>query len=172
MKSVFQSLLTDIGRIRKLPMGDKTLPELRSLHTKVMDFADSLAPKEQGRIGQKNFEEAIDPLTETADSLDEACDAHELAEDEDSREEALESANETLEDLANALEELQPFAQYIETTNEIVAARWAGELARLSSLAPRQSRAALDMLLSQARTPKESFTLMTLAKSASASRPR
>jgi hypothetical protein len=131
-----------------------------------MDFADSLAPKDQGQEAIEDFEDVINQLTETADNLDESCDAHEMAEDEEARDEALESAGETLIDLANALQEVGPFAEYIETTEKIVATGWGQELARIASLEPRQSRNVLYDLLSQARTPKESSTLLVLAREA------
>lgn len=164
--SVLQSILSDIVRLGNAPIGDKTIPALRDLHARVMDFADSLAPKDQGQEAIEDFEDVINQLTETADNLDESCDAHEMAEDEEARDEALESAGETLVDLANALQEVEPFAEYIETTEETVATRWGRELARIASMEPRQRRTVIDSLLGQARTPNESSTLLSLVKEA------
>ncbi len=166
MPAVIDSILSDILRLGNAPIGEKTIPALRDLHARIVDFADSLAPKDQGQEAIEDFEDVINQLTETADNLDESCDAHEMAEDEEAQDEALESAGETLVDLANALQEVEPFAEYIETTEEIVATRWGRELARIASLEPRQSRNVLDDILSQARTPKESSTLLVLAREA------
>jgi hypothetical protein len=166
MPAVIHSIVSDIVRLGNSPIGDKTIPALRALHGRVSDFADSLAPKNQGVDAIEDFEDVINQLTETAADLDESCDAHEMAEDEEAQDEALESAGETLVDLANALQEVEPFAEYIETTEEIVATRWGRELARIASLEPIQSRNVLDDILSQARTPKESSTLLVLAREA------
>lgn len=172
MSAVIKSILSDIVRLGNAPIGKKTIPALRDLHARVMDFADSLAPKDQGQETIEDFEDAINQLTETADNLDESCDAHDIAEDEESRDQALEAAGEALVDIASALQEVEPFAEYIETTEEIVATRWGRELARIASLEPRQSRAALDTLMDQARTPKESSILLELAKDALLQAPR
>jgi hypothetical protein len=166
MPSVADSILADIVRLGNSPIGDKTIPALRALHDQVMDFADSLAPKSQGQDSIEDFEDVIDQLTETTSNLDEACDAHEMAEDEEARDDALGSAGEILLDLANALQEVDSCAEYIETTEAIVASRWGQELAQIGFMEPRQSRAALDALLTKARTPKESSTLLSLAKTA------
>ena len=128
------SILSDIVRLGNAPISDKTVPALRALHARVLDFADSLGPKNKGADAIEDFEDVINQLTETADDLDESCDAHEMAEDEEARDEALESAGETLVDLANALQEVEPFAEYIETTEEIVATRWCRELARIAGI--------------------------------------
>lgn len=165
------SILSDIVRLGNAPISDKTVPALRALHARVLDFADSLGPKNKGADAIEDFEDVINQLTETADDLDESCDAHEMAEDEEARDEALESAGETLVDLANALQEVEPFAEYIETTEEIVATRWCRELARIASMEPRQRRTVIDSLLGQARTPKESALLIALAKTEILSRP-
>ena len=164
MPATLDAILSDIVRLGNAPIGKKTIPALRALHAQVMDFADSLAPKGQGQEAIEDFEEVINQLTETADNLDESCDAHDIAEDEEARDEALESAADALLDLARALEESESVAQHIETTNEAVAARWSSELARLGSLSPHEGRPALDSLLAQARTPKESSILLSLAK--------
>lgn len=171
MPAVIDSIFSDIVRLGNAPIGDKTIPALRDLHARVMDFADSLAPKDQGQEAIEDFEDVINQLTETADNLDESCDAHEMAEDEEARDEALESAGETLVDLANALQEVEPFAEYIETTEETVATRWGRKLTRIASMEPRQRRTAIDSLLGQARTPKESALLIALAKTEILSRP-
>ena len=89
-----------------------------------------------------------------------------MAEDEEARDDALGSAGEIILDLANALQEVDSCAEYIETTEAIVASRWGQELAQIGFMEPRQSRAALDALLPKARTPKESSTLLSLAKTA------
>jgi hypothetical protein len=166
MEDVLQSILSDIVHLGNAPISDKTVPALRALHARVADFADSLAPKNQGADAIEDFEDVINQLTETTDDLDESCDAHEMAEEEDARDEALEAAGETLVDLANALQEVEPFAEYIETTEEIVTTRWGRELSRIGTMDPRQSRAAIDALLTQARTPKESSTLLSIVKGA------
>ncbi len=107
-----------------------------------------------------------------ADTLDAACDAYDMADDEDSREEVLEAAGEALADLARHLQDLDSIAQYIPTTEAEVANRWGTELKRLGSLPPNQFRTALDILLDQTRTPKESAALMALAKAAAFKNPR
>jgi hypothetical protein len=60
--------------------------------------------------------------------------------------------------------EVDPLAQYIESTEQLVLAKWGGELARITRLPTQQARAtSLKTLLDQTRTPKESFILMSLA---------
>ena len=166
MPTVADSILTDIVRLGNSPIGDKTIPALRALNDRVLDFADSLAPKSQEQESIEDFADVINQLTETTSHLNEACNAHEMAEDEEARDDALGSAGEILLDLANALQEVDSSAEYIETTEEIVAQRWGLDLAQIGSVEPRQSRARLDALLSHARTPKESSTLLSLAKKA------
>jgi len=129
-----------------------------------LDFADSLTAKGGSVDELADFEDALDELTGITDSLDAACDAYDLADEEDSRDEALEMAGEALADLAHSLQEVDQLGQYVETTEQTVLSKWGGELARISSLPPKQARVALDTLLDQTRTPKESSTLLSLAK--------
>ena len=166
MNPVCQTLLTDIARIKKSLMDEATITSMRALHLRVMDYADSLTPKSRGQDFVEDFEEAMNELTETADQLDEICDAIELAEEDDSREEALEEAEENLAAVSDALQGIEPLSQYIETTDEIVATRWARELAKLGSLPASKRQAALDALMDQTRTPKECSILLGFAEEA------
>jgi hypothetical protein len=75
-------------------------------------------------------------------------------------------AGEALADLAHSLQEDDQLAQYVETTEQTVLSKWGGEIARITSLPPKQVRVALDALLDQTRAPKESSTLLSLAKDA------
>jgi len=160
------AILAEIIRIGNSPIGDKTVLSLRKLHFQVMEFADSLTSKGSSVESREDFEEVLNDLTEQADSLEEACDDCELADDSESREQALEAAGEALKDLGVSINEIAPLSEYIESTNETVAARWATELSRLPTLPTEKFRPALDSLLDQARTPKESSILIALAKSA------
>ena len=166
MNPVCQTLLTDVARIKKSLLDEATLTSMRALHWRVMDYADSLTPKSRGRDLVEDFEEAMNELTETADQLDEICDAIELAEEDDSREEALEEAEENLAAVSDALQGIEPLSQYIETTDEIVATRWARELAQLKSIPAGKRQAALDALMDQTRTPKECSILLGFAEEA------
>ncbi len=67
-------------------------------------------------------------------------------------------------DLAESLQEVDRLAQYIETTEKTVLSKWGNDLTRIASLPAKQARASLDALLDQTRTPKESSTLLSLAK--------
>ena len=60
MNSVCQSLLADIVRIGKSPTEDPAAV-IRSLHVRMMDYADSLIPKSQGRNLLEDYEE-VPPL--------------------------------------------------------------------------------------------------------------
>lgn len=166
MPAVIDSILSDILRLGNAPITEKTVPALKVLNGQVLDFADSLMAKGGSVDELSDFEEALDELTGITDSLDAACDAYDLAEDEDSRDDALEIAGEALADLAHSLQEVDQLAQYVETSEEAVLSKWGGELARITSLPPKQARVALDALLDQTRTPKESSTLLSLAKDA------
>lgn len=166
MPAVIDSILSDILRLGNAPITEKTVPALKVLNGQVLDFADSLMAKGGSVDELSDFEEALDELTGITDSLDAACDAYDLADEEDSRDEALEMAGEALADLAHSLQEVDQLAQYVETSEEAVLSKWGGELARITSLPPKQARVALDALLDQTRTPKESSTLLSLAKDA------
>lgn len=166
MPAVIDSILSDILRLGNAPITEKTVPALKVLNGQVLDFADSLMAKGGSVDELSDFEEALDELTGITDSLDAACDAYDLADEEDSRDEALEMAGEALADLAHSLQEVDQLAQYVETSEEAVLSKWGGELARITSLPPKQARVALDALLDQIRTPKESSTLLSLAKDA------
>lgn len=166
MPAVIDSILSDILRLGNAPITEKTVPALKVLNAQVLDFADSLVAKGGSVDELSDFEEALDELTGITDNLDAACDAYDLADDEDSRDEALEMAGEALADLAHSLQEVDQLAQYVETTEQTVLSKWGGELARITSLPPKQARVALDALLDQTRTPKESSTLLSLAKDA------
>lgn len=65
---------------------------------------------------------------------------------------------------AGTLQDLDSIAEYIPTTEADVAKRWGADLKRLANLPQGQFRTALDVLLDQTRTPKESAVLMALAK--------
>ena len=163
MSTAAEYLLADIARFGNSPICDKTLPALKTLNARALDFADSLMPKGSSIDDLSDFEDALDELTGVIDNLDEACDAHDLAEDEDSKSEAFEMASQALVDLARSLQEVDPLAQYIESTEQLVLAKWGGELARITRLPTQQAEAALTTLLGQTRTPKESFILLSLA---------
>ncbi len=166
MPAVIESILSDILRLGNAAITEKTVPALKVLNAQVLDFADSLVAKGGSVDELSDFEDALDELTGTTDNLDAACDAYDLAEDEDSRDEALEMAGEALADLAHSLQEVDQLAQYVETTEQTVLSKWGGELARITSLPPKQARVALDALLDQTRTSKESSILLSLAKEA------
>ncbi len=172
MPAVIDTIVSDILRLGNAPITEKTVPALKVLNAKVLDFADSLVAKGGSVDELSDFEDALDELTGTTDNLDAACDAYDLAEDEDSREEALEMAGEALADLAHSLQEVDQLAQYVETTEQTVLFKWGGELARITNLPPKQARVALDALLDQTRTPKESSILLSLAKDALLQAPR
>ena len=164
MPPVIDSILSDILRLGNAPITEKTVPALKMLNGQVSDFADSLMAKGSSIDELSDFEEALDELTGVTDNLDAACDVYDLADDEDSRDEALEMAGEALVDLAESLQELDRLAQYIETTEKTVLSKWGSDLTRIASLPAKQARASLDALLDQTRTPKESSTLLSLAK--------
>jgi hypothetical protein len=164
MPTPSQTILADIVRLGNSPISDKTVSELQTLLAKVLDYADSLAAKGTTVDDLADFQETLDDLTGIADTLDAACDAYDMADDDNSREEALESAGEALADLAGPLQELDSIAEYIPSTEADVARRWAADLKRLATLPQSQFRKALDLLLDQTRTPKESAVLMALAK--------
>ena len=172
MPSVAESLLSDIIRLGNSPIGEKTVPDLQALLAKVLDYADSLTAKGATVDDLADFQETLDDLTGVVDTLDAACDAYDMAEDEDAREEALEAAGEALADLAAPLQDIDSIAEYIPTTEADVAKRWAVDLKRLATLPLGQFRTALDVLLDQTRTPKESAVLMALAKESALSKVR
>ena len=172
MLTTSQTILADIVRLGNSPIGDKTIPDLQTLLAKVLDYADSLAAKGATVDDLADFQETLDDLTGVADTLDAACDAYDMADDEDAREEALEAAGEALADLAGPLQDLDSIAEYIPTTEADVAKRWAADLKRLATLPQGQFRTALDVLLDQTRTPKESAVLMALAKESALSKVR
>ena len=163
MSTAAEYLLADIARFGKSPISDKTLPALKALNARALDFADSLMPKGSSIDDLSDFNDALNELTGVIDNLDEACDAHDSAEDEDSKCEAFEMASQALSDLARCLQEVDPLAQYIESTEQLVLAKWGGELARITRLPTQQARAAVTALLDQTRTTKESFILLSLA---------
>jgi hypothetical protein len=164
MSTAAEYLLADIARLGNSPICDKTMPALKALNARALDFADSLMPKGSSIDDLSDFDDALNELTGVIDNLDEACDAHDVAEDEDSKCEAFEMASQALSDLARSLQEVDPLAQYIESTEQLVLAKWGGELARITRLPTQQARAtSLKTLLDQTRTPKESFILMSLA---------
>jgi len=171
MPTVTQSILADIVRLGNSPISDETVPELQAFLAKVLDYADSLAAKGATVDDLADFQETLDDLTGVADTLDAACDAYDMADDEDARAEALEAAGEALADLAGPLQDLDSIAEYIPTTEADVAKRWGADLKRLANLPQGQFRTALDVLLDQTRTPKESAVLMALAKTEILSRP-
>ena len=166
MPAVIDTILSDILRLGNAPITEKTVPALKVLNGQVLDFADSLMAKGSSVDELSDFEEALDELTGITDNLDEACDAYDLADDEDSRDEALELAGEALVDLAKSIQEVNELAQYVETTEQTVMSKWGNDLAQITKLPPKQARVALDALLDQTRTPKESSILLSLAKEA------
>ena len=172
MPTPSQTILADIVRLGNSPIGEKTVPDLQALLAKVLDYADSLVAKGTTVDDLADFQETLDDLTGVADTLDAACDAYDMAEDEDAREEALEAAGEALADLAAPLQDIDSIAEYIPTTEADVAKRWAADLKRLATLPQSQFRTALDVLLDQTRTPKESAVLMALAKESALSKAR
>ena len=172
MPTPSQTILADIVRLGNSPIGEKTVPDLQALLAKVLDYADSLVAKGTTVDDLADFQETLDDLTGVADTLDAACDAYDMAEDEDAREEALEAAGEALADLATPLQDIDSIAEYIPTTEADVAKRWAADLKRLATLPQSQFRTALDVLLDQTRTPKESAVLMALAKESALSKAR
>jgi hypothetical protein len=163
MPTAAEYLLADIARLGNSTITDKTMPALKALNARALDFADSLIAKGGSVNELSDFEDALNELTGITDNLDEACDAHDLAEDEDSKSEAFEMARQALSDLARCLQEVDPLAQYIESTEQLVLAKWGGELARITRLPTQQARAAVTTLLDQTRTTKESFILLSLA---------
>jgi hypothetical protein len=163
MSTAAEYLLADIARFGNSPICDKTMPALKELNARASDFADSLMPKGSSFDELSEFEDALDELTAVTNILEAACDAHDLAEDEDPKCEAFEMASQTLSDLARCLQDVDPLAQYIESTEQLVLAKWGRELARITRLPTQQARAALTTLLDQTRTPKESFILLSLA---------
>ena len=164
MSTAAEYLLADIARLGNSPICDKTMPALKALNDRALDFADSLMPKGSSFDDLSEFEDALDELTGVTNILDTACDAHDLAENEDSKSEALEMASQALSDLARCLQEVDPLAQYIESTEQLVLAKWGGQLARITRLPTQQARAtSLNTLLDQTRTTKESFILLSLA---------
>jgi hypothetical protein len=172
MPSAAESILADIIRLGNSPINEGTIPGLRDLCTKILEFADSLVPKGGSVDECSDFEDALDELTGITDNLEAACDVYDLAEEEDSRDEAFETAGEVLVDLAIALQEVDQLAVYIETTEQLVASKWGSELARIIDLPSAELRAALDALLDQTRTPKESALLLILANEAILERGR
>jgi hypothetical protein len=166
MSTAAEYLLADIARLGKSLICDKTMPALKALNARALDFADSLMPKGSSFDDLSEFEDALDELTAVTNILDTACDAHDLAEDEDSKSEAFEMASQALSDLTRSLQEVDPLAQYIESTDQLVLAKWGGELARIARLPTQQAKATLNTLLDQTRTPKESFILLSLATDA------
>ncbi len=167
-----QTILADIVSLGNSPISDETVPELQAFLAKVLDYADSLAAKGATVDDLADFQETLDDLTGVADTLDAACDAYDMADDEDAREEALEAAGEALADLAGPLQDLDSIAEYIPTTEADVAKRWGADLKRLANLPQGQFRTALDVLLDQTRTPKESAVLMALAKESALAKAR
>jgi len=164
MSTAAEYLLADIARLGNSLICDKTMPALKALNARALDFADSLMPNGSSFDDLSEFEDALDELIAVTNILDTACDTHDLAEDEDSKCEAFEMASQALVDLARSLQEVDPLAQYIESTEQLVLAKWGGELARITRLPTQQARAtSLKTLLDQTRTPKESFILMALA---------
>ena len=163
MSTAAEYLLADIARFGNSPICDKTMPALKALTARASDFADSLMPKGSSFDDLSEFEDALDELTAVTNILETACDAHDSAEDEDSKCEAFEMASQALSDLARCLQEVDPLAQYIESTEQLVLAKWGGELARITRLPTQQARAAVTALLDQTRTTKESFILLSLA---------
>lgn len=166
MSATIDSFLSEILRLGNAPITEKTVPALKVLNAKVLDFADSVVPKNDGQEDREEFDDALNQLTESVDNLDFACDDYELADENESREEALESAGEALVDIGAALKELSPLALYVETTEKGVAAKFSAELKHFSALPAEKVRGSLDLLLTKARTPKETSILLTLAKEA------
>lgn len=172
MPSAAESIFVDIIRLGNSPINESTIPSLRDLCTKILDFADSLVAKGGSVDECSDFEDALDELAGITDNLEAACDAYDLAEEEDSRDEAFETAGEVLVDLAIVLQEVDQLAVYVETTEQLVASKWRSELARIIDLPGAELRAALDALLDQTRTPKESALLLILANEAILERGR
>jgi hypothetical protein len=166
MGTPINSLLQRIAAIGNSRINEKTIPDLRKLQSELMDFADSVVPKNHGQEAREDFDDALNQLMESIDNLDLACDDYDLADENESREEALESAGEALVDIGAALQELSPLALYVETTEKTVAAKFSAELKHLSALPAEKVRGSLDLLLIKARTPKETSMLLTLAKEA------
>lgn len=172
MPSIINALLSEIIRIGNSPINTRTISNLRKFHFDLIDFADSLVPRANDPDTREDFEDALNQLTEHADALDVACDDFELSDNDASKDEALNAAGEALKDVACALQDLKPLAQYIEANDKTVAARWTSELSRLSNLPAQECKLALAALLAQARTPKESSILTSLAKDAIFSKRR
>ena len=141
MSTAAEYLLADIARLGKSPICDKNMPALKALNARALDFADSLMPKGSSIDDLSDFDDSLNELTGVIDNLDEACDAHDLAEDEDSKCEAFEMASQALVELTRSLQEVDPLAQYIESTEQLVLAKGGGELARITRLPTQQARA-------------------------------
>ena len=165
-------LISEMVLLGNSTISEKTVPDLQAFLTKLLDYADSLTAKGTTVDELAEFQETLDDLTGVADTLDAACDAYDMADDEDAREEALEAAGEALADLAGPLQHLDSIAEYIPTTEADVANRWGADLRRLANLPQGQFRTALDVLLDQTRTPKESAVLMALAKESALAKAR
>ena len=129
-----------------------------------MDYAGSVVPKNDGQEAREEFDDALNQLTESIDNLDFACDEYELADENESRDKALKSAGEALVDIGAALQELSPLALYVESTEKAVAAKFSADLKHLSTLPAEKARGSLDLMLTKARTPKETSLLLTLVK--------
>ena len=166
MGTPINSLLQRITTIGNSRINQKTIPDLRKLQSELMDFADSVVPKNDGQEDREEFNDALNQLTESIDNLNFACDDYDLADENESREEALESAGDALIDIGAALQELSPLVLYVETSEKTVAAKFFAELKHLSTLPAEKVRGSLDLLLTKARTPKETSMLLTLAKEA------
>ncbi len=88
MSTAAEYLLADIVRLGNSTISDKTMPALKALNARALDFADSLIAKGGSIDDLSDFNDALNELTGITDSLDEACDAHDMAEDQDSKSEA------------------------------------------------------------------------------------
>jgi hypothetical protein len=63
MSTAAEYLLADIVRLGKSPICDKTLPALKALNARALDFADSLIAKGGSFDDLSDFNDALNELT-------------------------------------------------------------------------------------------------------------
>lgn len=71
MSTAAEYLLADIARLGNSTISDKTLPALKALNARALDFADSLMPKGSSIDDLSDFNDALNELTGVIDNLDE-----------------------------------------------------------------------------------------------------
>jgi hypothetical protein len=80
MLSVAESLLSDIFRLGNSPVTDGTLASLKGIHTKALDFSESIVARRSTLESLSDFENALEELADAITKLDAACDAFDLAD--------------------------------------------------------------------------------------------